>query len=280
MSRAGATPILAVEGLVKSFRLRRSLLDGLRRVPSKSHVAVDDVSFALHRGEILGIAGQSGSGKSTVARCLTRLVTPDSGAIDLDGDDVRAAGGAHLREIRRRMQMIYQDPYTSLNPRMTIGAAIIEAGRVHHRSGSDSPEQFVSRLLEQVGLPSGTALRRPRELSGGQRQRVAIARSLAVGPDVLIADEAVSALDVSVQAQLLNLFMDLRDQLGLSILFISHQLAVLAEICDRVAIMNHGRIVEIGATTEIFTHPRDAYTRELLAAHPDPDPSHRHKEPA
>ena len=280
MSTAGATPILAVDGLVKRFRLRRSLLDGLRRVPSKSHVAVDDVSFSLHRGEILGLAGQSGSGKSTVARCLTRLVTPDSGAINLDGEDVRAVSGASLREIRRRMQMIYQDPYTSLHPRMTIGAAIIEAGRVHRRPGSENPEKFVSRLLEQVGLPSGTASRRPRELSGGQRQRVAVARSLAVGPDVLIADEAVSALDVSVQAQLLNLFLDLRDQLGLSILFISHQLAVLAEVCDRVAIMNRGRIVEIGATIDVFTNPRDAYTRELLAAHPDPDPSHRNKEPA
>lgn len=278
MSKAGAMPIVAVEGLVKRFHLRRSLLDGLRRVPPKSHVAVDDVSFSLYRGEILGLAGQSGSGKSTVARCLTRLVTPDSGAISLAGEDVRTVSGASLREVRRRMQMIYQDPYTSLNPRMTVGAAIIEAGRVHRQAGSDDPQRFVSRLLEQVGLPSGTALRRPRELSGGQRQRVAIARSLAVGPDVLIADEAVSALDVSVQAQLLNLFVDLRDQLGLSILFISHQLAVLAEVCDRVAIMNRGRIVEIGAATDVFSSPRDAYTRELLAAHPDPDPSHRNKE--
>lgn len=280
MSAAGALPIVAVEGLLKQFRLRRSLLDGLRRVPSKSHVAVDDVSFSLYRGEILGLAGQSGSGKSTVARCLTRLVTPDFGAIDLEGEDVLAVSGARLREVRRRMQMIYQDPYTSLNPRLTVGAAIIEAGRVHRRAGTDDPEKFVSRLLEQVGLPFGTASRRPRELSGGQRQRVAIARSLAVEPDVLIADEAVSALDVSVQAQLLNLFLDLRDQLGLSILFISHQLAVLAEVCDRVAIMNQGRIVEIGSIADVFTSPRDAYTRELLAANPDPDPSHRNKEPA
>jgi ABC-type glutathione transport system ATPase component len=280
MSAAGAMPIVVVEGLVKKFRLRRSLLDGLRRVPVKSHVAVDNVSFSLRRGEILGLAGQSGSGKSTVARCLTRLVTPDSGAIKLDGEDVRAASGADLREVRRRMQMIYQDPYTSLNPRMTVGEAIIEAGRVHRRPGSEDAGTFVSRLLEQVGLPSGTALRRPRQLSGGQRQRVAIARSLAVGPDVLIADEAVSALDVSVQAQLLNLFVDLRDQLGLSILFISHQLAVLAEVCDRVAIMNCGKIVEIGPVTEVFGNPRHAYTRELLAAHPDPDPSHRNQESA
>src|SRR5262249_6538633 len=196
--------------------------------------------------------------KTTVARCLTRLVTPESGAIDLEGEDVLAVSGARLREIRRRMQMIYQDPYTSLNPRMTVGAAILEAGRVHRRPGAEDPETFVSSLLKQVGLPSGTASRRPRELSGGQRQRVAIARSLAVDPDLLIADEAVSALDVSVQAQLLNLFLDLRDRLGLSILFISHQLAVLPEVCDRVAIMHGRRIVEIGAAAEILTNPPDA----------------------
>ncbi|MDQ0323427.1 ABC-type glutathione transport system ATPase component [Pararhizobium capsulatum DSM 1112] len=278
MSTSGATPIIAVEGLVKRFHLRHSMLDSLRGVPPKTHVAIDNVSFSLNRGEILGLAGQSGSGKSTVARCLTRLVTPDSGMINLDGEDIRAVGGASLREARRRMQMIYQDPYTSLNPRMTVGAAILEAGQVHRQPGSEHPQAFVSGLLEQVGLPAGTALRRPRELSGGQRQRVAIARSLAVGPDILIADEAVSALDVSVQVQLLNLFVDLRDQLGLSILFISHQLAVLAEVCDRVAIMNRGRIVEIGTTTDVFTNPQDAYTRELLAAHPDPDPSRRNKE--
>lgn len=279
MSAAGATPpIIAVEGLTKHFNLRRSMLDSLLRMPPKVHVAVDNVSFSLNRGEILGLAGQSGSGKSTVARCLTMLLTPDSGTISLDGEDIRATSGAALREARRRMQMIYQDPYTSLNPRMTVGAAILEAGQVHRQAGSEYPQAFVSRMLEQVGLPAGTALRRPRELSGGQRQRVAIARSLAVSPDILIADEAVSALDVSVQVQLLNLFTDLRDHLGLSILFISHQLAVLAEVCDRVAIMDRGRIVELGTTTDVFNNPQDAYTRELLAAHPDPDPSHRNRE--
>jgi ABC-type glutathione transport system ATPase component len=171
--------------------------------------------------------------------------------------------------------MIFQDPYTSLNPRMSIGDAIHEAGRVHERPGSEDPVKFVSMQLERVGLPASAASRQPSELSGGQRQRVAIARSLAVGPRALIADEAVSALDVSVQAQLLNLFLDLRDELGLSILFISHQLAVLAEVADRMAIMNEGRIVETGDAADVLTRPREEYTRGLLAANPSPDPSQR-----
>jgi ABC-type glutathione transport system ATPase component len=168
------------------------------------------------------------------------------------------------------MQMVFQDPYASLNPRMSVGAALHEAGRVHSRPGSENRDQFVDEALERVHLSPRLAKRRPRELSGGQRQRVAIARALAVGPEVLIADEAVSALDVSVQAQLLNLFLDLRDELGLSILFVAHQLAVLAEIADRVAIMNRGRIVEIGDAGPVFGDPQDEYTKALLAAHPHP----------
>jgi ABC-type glutathione transport system ATPase component len=168
------------------------------------------------------------------------------------------------------MQMVFQDPYSSLNPRMTVGAALHEAGRVHRRPGSENREQFVSEALERVHLSAALGKRRPRELSGGQRQRVAVARALAVGPEVLIADEAVSALDVSVQAQLLNLFLDLRDELGISILFVAHQLAVLAEIADRVAIMNRGRIVEIGEAATVFVNPQDEYTKALLAAHPHP----------
>ena len=270
----GAAPLLRVQGLSRSFGLRRTVGERIGRAQVQPARAVDDVSFTLHRGEILGLAGESGSGKTTLARCIIRLVEPDVGTIELDDLDVRAAHGRELRELRRRMQMVFQDPYSSLNPRMTVGAAVHEAGRVHQRPGSENGEQFVREALERVHLRAATAKRRPRELSGGQRQRVAVARALAVGPDVLIADEAVSALDVSVQAQLLNLFLDLRDELGVAILFVAHQLAVIAEVADRVAIMNRGRLVEIGEAAAVFANPQDAYTQSLLAAHPRPPNPH------
>ena len=270
-----APPLLHVAGVVKAFPLRRTVRERVSRAETPVHRAVDDVSFQLVRGEILGLAGGSGSGKTTLARCLIRLVEPDAGSVVLDGADVLAARGTALRELRRRMQMVFQDPFASLNPRMTVQAALHEAGRVHRRPGSEDAETFVRRLLEQVHLSPSTAARLPRELSGGQRQRVAVARALAVGPDVLIADEAVSALDVSVQAQLLALFLDLRDELGLSILFVAHQLAVIAEVCDRVAVMKDGRIVETGPTAATFAHPQHDYTRQLLAAHPSTDPRER-----
>jgi ABC-type glutathione transport system ATPase component len=262
--------LLHVQGLCKDFGLRRTVVERITREQAKPVRAVDDVSFTLRRGEILGLVGESGSGKTTLARCIIRLVEPDAGTIKLDGVDVRAAGGGELRELRRRMQMVFQDPYSSLNPRMTVGAALQEAGRVHNRPGSENGEQFVREALERVHLSANLAGRRPRELSGGQRQRVAVARALAVGPEVLIADEAVSALDVSVQAQLLNLFLDLRDELGVAILFVAHQLAVIAEVADRVAIMNRGRLVEDGQTAAVFANPQDEYTKSLLAAHPRP----------
>ena len=261
-------PLVVVEHLVKRYRLRSPLG---RRGPAGAHVAVDDVSFEVGRGEILGVAGGSGSGKTTTARCLTRLVEPDGGRIFFDGTDVLAARGGALRELRRRMPMVFQDPYSSLNPRIRVGAAIHEAGRVHHRPGSEDGDRFVSEMLERVQLSPRLAQRYPRELSGGQRQRVAIARSLAVGPDLLVADEAVSALDVSVQVQLLNLFLELREDLGLSILFVAHQLAVIAEVADRVAIMHRGAIVEMGPTAQVFNHPTHPYTEQLLASNPDPD---------
>jgi ABC-type glutathione transport system ATPase component len=267
----GASVLLRAEGVVKEFGLRRTLTERATRARTEAHRAVDDVSFTLRRGEILGLAGGSGSGKTTLARCLVRLVEPDAGRIELDGIDVRAARGRELRELRRRMQMVFQDPYSSLNPRMSVGAALLEAGRVHRRPGSENAEQFVRSALERVHLNPSMAKRRPRELSGGQRQRVAVARALAVDPEVLIADEAVSALDVSVQARLLTLFLDLRDELGVTILFVAHQLAVIAEVADRVAVMNRGRIVEIGDTAAVFHNPQDDYTRTLLAAHPRPD---------
>jgi ABC-type glutathione transport system ATPase component len=265
------TELLKAEGIVKEFGLRQTVTERVTRAHTDPHRAVDDVSFTLRKGEILGLAGGSGSGKTTLARCLVRLIEPNAGRVELDGIDVLAAKGRQLRELRRRMQMVFQDPYASLNPRMTVGAALYEAGSVHRRPGSENAEQFVRTALERVHLSASMAKRRPRELSGGQRQRVAVARALAVDPEVLIADEAVSALDVSVQAQLLTMFLDLRDELGVTILFVAHQLAVIAEIADRVAVMNKGKIVEIGDTATVFHSPQHEYTKALLAAHPHLD---------
>jgi ABC-type glutathione transport system ATPase component len=264
--------LLEVDHLVKEFGVRRGLAERIARTEAAPHRAVDDVSFQLGSGEILGIAGGSGSGKTTLARCLIRLIEPDGGEVRVDGVNIRDHKGKELRELRRRMQMVFQDPYASLNPRMTIGAALHEAGRVHNRPGSRDEAAFVSRLLGLVQLTDRFASRKPRELSGGQRQRVSIARALAVDPELIIADEAVSALDVSVQAQLLNLFLDLREELGVAILFISHQLAVIAEVADRIAVMRRGRIVEAGPTQEVFANPKHEYTQALLRAHPHPDP--------
>jgi ABC-type glutathione transport system ATPase component len=265
---------LTVDSLTKDFRLRGGRR-GEKGRAAQTLRAVDSVSFTLSRGEILGLAGGSGSGKTTLARCIVRLIEPDSGSAFLGDVDLLKARGKDLRLLRRRIQMVFQDPYSSLNPRMTVGAALLEVGRVLGNLESGSETKFVEELLDQVQLSKGTASRRPRELSGGQRQRVAIARALAAGPDILIADEAVSALDVSVQAQLLGVFRDLRNDLGVSILFVTHQLAVLAEVADRVAVMSQGQIVEVGQTREIFNNPQHDYTRRLLAAHPHTDPRRR-----
>jgi ABC-type glutathione transport system ATPase component len=271
--RANASSrLLEVDSLVKEFGLRRSLSDRMSRTTVAPHRAVDNVSFTLDRGEILGVAGGSGSGKTTMARCLIRLIEPDGGSVHVDGVDFREHESIGLR---RRMQMVFQDPYASLNPRMTVGAAVYEAGKVHKRPGSDNEAAFVSRLFGLVQLSDRIASRKPGELSGGQRQRVSIARALAVDPELIIADEALSALDVSVQAQLLNLFLDLREELGVAVLFISHQLAVIAGVAERVAVMQRGRIVETGPTEQIFARPEHEYTKALLRAHPDPDPRNR-----
>jgi oligopeptide/dipeptide ABC transporter ATP-binding protein len=268
-------PLLVVDNLRKSYMLRRSLGDRMRRSEANRVAAIDDVSFDLVSGETFGIAGESGSGKTTVVRCLIRLVEPDSGSVTFAGQDVRAASGSELRDIRRRMQMVFQDPHASLNPRLRVGQAILEAGRVHKRPGASDGDRFVAQLLELVNLPASVARKHPRELSGGQRQRVAVARALAVGPEVLIADEAVSALDVSVQSQLLNLFQDLKQQLGLTMIFVAHQLSVIAQTADRVAIMYLGRIIEQGPVGAVFGDAQHPYTRALLAAIPQPDPDQR-----
>ena len=262
-------PILVVEGLEKRFPVGRTPTDVVGRRPGRSIVAVDGVSLHLLPNEVLGIVGESGCGKSTLARCLVALYEPDGGRILFDGRDVTRPNRELARDLHRRIQMVFQDPFSSLNPLMSIGAAILEAGAVHGRVNGDGDE-FTGRYLELVGLSRSMAGRRPRALSGGQRQRAAIARALAVGPEVLVADEAVSALDVSIQAQILNLFTDLSAELGLAMIFISHDLAVVSHIADRVAIMYLGRIVEEGPVSDVFRSPRHPYTRALLDSHPDP----------
>ena len=260
--------LLDARRVVKTFRGRRGRRQALRREPAPVLIAVDDVSLSIARHETVGLVGESGSGKTTFARCLIRLVEPDSGEIRLDGIDVRAADGPRLRDVRRRAQMVFQDPYTSLNPSLSIEQAIGEPALVHGLVERGQVAERVVELLDRVGLAATVRRRRPRELSGGQRQRVAIARALAAGPELILADEAVSALDVSIQAQILNLFEDLVRDTGVAMLFISHQLAVIAHLTRRVAIMYLGTIVEVGPTEEVFERPRHPYTAALLSAHP------------
>jgi oligopeptide/dipeptide ABC transporter ATP-binding protein len=268
-------PLLRVDGLTKTYAGRRALGAAVRRQPAPRLVAIDGVSLSVGERETLGLVGESGSGKTTVARCIVRLVEPDAGSIRFRDLDIRAARGADLRHARRHIQVIFQDPYTSLNPRLSVGDAIEEAGRVHGLVSRSAAPDRVATLLGLVGLAPAIARRRPRELSGGQRQRVAIARALAVEPSIIIADEAVSALDVSVQAQIINLFEELIAELGLAVIFISHQLAVIAHLADRVAVMYLGRIVETGPTAEVFARPRHPYTAALLSAHPTLERSER-----
>jgi oligopeptide/dipeptide ABC transporter ATP-binding protein len=262
-------PLLAVEGLTKRFAVRRTLGEVARRAPQPHVLALDDVTISVPARRTLGIVGESGSGKSTLAKVIVRLIVPDEGAVLYRGNDLLRADRAALRRARRKIQLVYQDPYGSLNPRLAVGDAILEAARVHKVVGRTGEATRLQELLEQVGLPENLAARRPHALSGGQRQRVAIARALATQPELLIADEAVSALDVSVQAQILNLLCELQGQLGLTLIFISHQLAVVGYLADEVAVMYMGRIVEQGATASVFADPVHPYTAALLAAQPN-----------
>jgi peptide/nickel transport system ATP-binding protein/oligopeptide transport system ATP-binding protein len=261
-------PLLTADDVVKTYAGRRSVSAAVRRRPGPRLTAVDHVSLAIARHESVGLVGESGSGKTTFARCLIRLVEADAGAIRFDGVDVRAADARQLRDIRRRAQMVFQDPYTSLNPTFSVERTIAEPALVHGLVDRGGSPTLVANLLDRVGLPQTVRPRRPRELSGGQRQRVAIARALAASPELILADEAVSALDVSIQAQVLNLFEDLVRETGIAVLFISHQLAVIAHLTRRVAIMYLGAIVETGLTHEVFEQPRHPYTAALLSAHP------------
>jgi ABC-type oligopeptide transport system ATPase subunit len=263
-SRSGDDALLRVRGLTKSFPVREGWL-GLRRTELR---AVDGIDLEVRSGETLALVGESGSGKTTAGRCILRLLEPSSGSIEFDGVDLRALGREELRRFRRHMQIIFQDPFGSLNPRMTVGAALDEPLRVHAWGDRRRRADRVIELLERVGLRAEHASRYPHEFSGGQRQRIGIARALALGPRFLVADEPVSALDVSIQAQVLNLLKDLQEQLGLSYLFIAHDLAVVEHVAHRVAVMRAGRIVELGPTRQVLVQPQHAYTRELLCAVP------------
>ena len=235
--------------------------------------AVSDVSFNLQKGSIVGLVGESGSGKTTLGRCILRLIEPSSGSVNLEGNNLLELSNKKLREIRKRMQIIFQDPFSSLNPRMRIKDIIAEGIKVHDKLSSGN-ERFnrVAELMEEVGLQSDQMSRYPHEFSGGQRQRVGIARALAVNPEFIVADESVSALDVSVQAQILNLMLSLRDKHNLTILFIAHDLSVVEYLCDQVVVLYLGKVVESGNAKDVYSNPQHPYTRALMSAVPVPDP--------
>ena len=266
------TPIVEVKNLTTRFTIRSGLLGR----PSGAVHAVEDVSFSLSPGETLSLVGESGCGKSTTGRSITRLIEPTSGYVNVDGFDTLTLGKAELRTMRRSIQMIFQDPFASLNPRMTVGSAVMEPFIEHGLGSKSDARDKAADLLKKVGLSGDMMKRYPHEFSGGQRQRVAIARSLMLDPKVIVADEAVSALDVSIKAQVCNLLMDLQESLNLAYLFISHDMAVVERVSHRVAVMYLGEIVEIGPREALFENPQHPYTRKLMAAVPVPDPARRH----
>nr|WP_303646427.1 dipeptide ABC transporter ATP-binding protein [Erwinia amylovora] len=269
-------PILQVRDLVTRFDIRSGIFN---RVKRRVH-AVEKVSFDLRAGETLALVGESGCGKSTTGRSLLRLVANQGGSITFNGQRIERLSGPALSHLRRDMQFIFQDPYASLDPRLTVGYSIMEPLLVHGVARGQEAEQRVASLLERVGLQADHARRYPHEFSGGQRQRICIARALALKPKVVIADEAVSALDVSVQAQIINLMLDLQREFGIAFLFISHDMAVVERISHRVAVMYLGQIVEIGPRQAVFGHPQHPYTRKLMASVPVADPAHRRRERA
>lgn len=265
-------PVLEVQNLTVQFRIR-----GPAFKPKQTLTAVNDLSFAIHPGETVALVGESGSGKSTTARAIVRLVPIASGSVKLRGMDYTTTTGKELRAVRRRVQMVFQDPYSSLVPSSPIGESIAEPLIVHERLRSQALSRRVGDLLQLVGLPLSAQGRYPSEFSGGQRQRIAIARAIALNPDLVVCDEALSALDVSTQNEIINLLEDLQRDAGLSYLFIAHDLSVVEHIAHRVAVMRMGEVVEFGAVRELFDEPRHPYTKALLAASPVPNPKIQRK---
>ncbi len=258
---AVSDPLLQVEGLSKRFPVSAGFLG----LGTKQIQAVSSVSFTLNRGEVLGLVGESGSGKSTLGRAVLRLIEPSEGRVVFDGTDVTGLGQDDLRQLRRRMQIVFQDPYASLDPRKTVRRALSEALAIHGMKADDTQ---LAEILERVGLNAGHLSRYPHEFSGGQRQRIGIARALSVGPDFVVADEPVSALDVSIQAQIINLMADLKSELNLAMLFIGHDLGVIEHVSDRVMVLYLGRVMEIAPVKRIYAAPRHPYTQALLSAAP------------
>lgn len=265
-------PLLQVRGLSLRFPVKQGLLDILMRRPQQAVTAVDDVDLAIYPGECLGLVGESGCGKSTLAKTIIRIYDPDAGTVLLDGVDFTALKGKRLQAARRSVQMVFQDPYSSLNPRMSVGAMLKEVLQVHHVCPKDEMDARVAALLEMVGLAPDAAQRSPGEFSGGQRQRIGIARALVMNPKLIIADECISALDVSIQAQVVNLMKDIQQETHSAYMFIAHDLSMVKYISNRIGVLHLGHLVESGTTEEIFEQPVHPYTKSLISAIPHPNP--------